>query len=387
MKSITAKPILSLYTSVVFTGIVISSAFGQTLVTKTAVLEDLSIAFNVQPNFSSQTFSPVPAAFVALTSTEVIDLTALPVILPGKLAQPTANLESRAVRFPLTCGQEGFQNYFAPKYWKSAQITGDGGVDVTGAPESKLLVQTTNDALVEVANHRDTRFSVVVPVDGYVSFSWRALGGSYFSPTAPLLFAINAKPVALSSAKQGFYLQAGDLLTWELNPAALPATVALEHWHFSCDATEILVREWYQPNTNIVSHRAYLALVRPELTSIQFPADGAVAGTPDPARSGFPFIDCDGNPYTTADQLLLNKTTPALAVYWEDVRDEEHFIVYRHWTIEDKCGNNVRRHIQKIQLASAVGSPQPMPAPNANDHLRLPRHTNSETDQPSLKLF
>ena len=60
------------------------------------------------------------------------------------------------------CGEYGFEGYFAPDNWCVTTTNGDGGVDVTGAPNS-VLVEGANSSLFNVTPRYITKFKIVIP--------------------------------------------------------------------------------------------------------------------------------------------------------------------------------------------------------------------------------
>jgi hypothetical protein len=330
--------ILSLFNSVLF---------GQSL--------HHSDGLTIEPNFKNTFYQlshslqlETRSAFLSVMGTKNATLKSFPVNLPASLSEMNKNFDHQDTYFTLGCNQQGFTGYFDPQRWQTRKIFGDGGVDVTGAPNCKLLVQKTDDALIEVANHQDSRFSVVMPASGYVSFNWRRQGGSN-SPQSGLTAFVNNKQISLRSNTAGAFLQAGNILSFQIDPTT-PEVYVIEKFTFVSEADEVLVRQWNAASASHLLFTEYIALSNPSISDIQFPKDCRQPRNTQPEKTGYPTFDIDGNPSTLNDVITFKESTKRLAVTWKDVFLADEQTILREWTITDYCGNNVKHQTQRIFL-------------------------------------
>ncbi|MDX1666295.1 MAG: hypothetical protein R3350_03655 [Saprospiraceae bacterium] len=107
-------------------------------------------------------------------------------VLCGDLNNADRTNENRGYTekyFSLKSRGSDFENYFQPANWQVIKKYGDGGVDVTGAPNT-ILVEGANTVKVEAAPRRLTVVKIVIPAEGYVAFDWSKVGGSTFFSSA-----------------------------------------------------------------------------------------------------------------------------------------------------------------------------------------------------------
>lgn len=103
---------------------------------------------------------------------------ALPLVLSYPLSESvTYTFEDQY--FPLSGQSQGWQGYFARPNCTHTPRKGDGGVDVTGAPNS-VLVEGANSASIVLAPGSQAAYELAIPADGFVRFDWSYVGGSSF---------------------------------------------------------------------------------------------------------------------------------------------------------------------------------------------------------------
>lgn len=264
--------------------------------------------------------------------------------------------------FELGCGTSSFTGYFDPAHWMEGKIYGDDGVDVTGAPDSRLLVEGTNNVLVEVASRPGGDFTMVIPASGYVCFDWSLNGSSIIlpGPAAPSV-RLNQQNVLLSLQDSQWvtpYLNQGDVLTFHL-PAS-PGTFTIHNFSFFTNASGVIVRQW-----TAVDEAGYagafnqlITLDRPSFSDIYLPlppTDHSSINLPTSALS----------PRFRGDTILQQVTHPTTALSdilsicsldwsWEDelLPTRQGLVLVRHWTILDWCGENELHSRQYIDLSS-----------------------------------
>ncbi|MBK7475839.1 MAG: hypothetical protein IPI11_07420 [Haliscomenobacter sp.] len=255
--------------------------------------------------------------------------------------------------YDLTCQQPGFSGYFDPSRWMAKDLYGDAGVDVTGAPKAGLLVETSDNASMEVANDRMTTFRVLIPANGYAAFRWSVFGGSITPPPFRLLINSRALPIdPASGVVQTPYLRADDVLGFEWTGTDQEqASVVLSHFEFHSTAEWVLERSWTGSRGETI--RQLVVQESPDFSLVRFPEP--VTGLPaylDPATTGYPYIDLDGNAATTNDVIAIDGTNLSLQVDWED-----QYVAYqgkngllRKWMVVSPCSGNTMEGAQWIEL-------------------------------------
>ena len=127
-----------------------------------------------------------------------VSMEALPAPTVRSYCNAEATLSYRERYDDLGCGASGFTGYFEPSRWMVSKIYGDGGVDVTGAPNA-LLVEGADNTLVSATPGGVTRIHILIPADGIVAFDWRSIGGSNLFSNS-LQVSINEQVFSLTQA-------------------------------------------------------------------------------------------------------------------------------------------------------------------------------------------
>jgi hypothetical protein len=246
----------------------------------------------------------------------------------------------------------GFAGYFDLARWEKK--SGDGGVDVTGAPNG-ILVEGANIAKVSVAPKAETILRIVIPAEGYAMFNWKNIGGSNLL----LETLVNGKayPVRSKSACRTPLLRTGDTLALRLT--AHEATEAqFSDFNFYTNAIGVTERRWTATSSTVPSFvfHQYITVVRPPIANIIFPDAWETPGASTvPNTTGFPVLDEDGNLNTLQDQHLLNEGDCGFQVRWEDktATNDKGSSIIRRWIVQDVYNGNVVEHTQLIQTSDA----------------------------------
>jgi len=306
-------------------------------------------------------------AHYAVSCTERAE-TIPPVVLNAKSQGITLDYEDHY--YPLNCNYAGFRGYFALSRWSSAQDKGDGGVDVTGAPNS-VLVEGANSASITLVPGSEASFGIVLPAEGFIAFDWSYIGGSPFYNKHFTIY-INGRSVdalAASTQANGFSspaLQAGDELRLEASAGEQGFTILLKNFRFFSNAMGVIARQWkaYGDDGQQEGHfQQYIAVEKPDFTQILFPTDlsgiessiNTAYESTAPEATGYPVLDQDGLLETTYDQLTLNQETCSFQSSWKDemLFEDGFCIIYRHWTVRDLCGGNAHKATQVIKVKGA----------------------------------
>lgn len=238
------------------------------------------------------------------------------------------------------CLVSGFSGYFHPSRWRTCFTSVDSGVDVTGAPIPKLLVEGTNSNLTEVADVVCRDFSILIPTDGYLSFEWEKLGSSLSHPstgTTSFLFSLNGKKRDLPKGKSSYtspFLKKGDRITFQLALEATQSVVIRDFTFFS--HTQISITEVVIPPRMDLYLRDFSQLEQ----------------RTDPHRLGQPYIDTDGDEATVDDRQLLLEMASRMDISWEDFYtydDQGNTLLIRSWSIYDPCTGNELRQEQELR--------------------------------------
>ncbi|MBI1224233.1 MAG: T9SS type A sorting domain-containing protein [Bacteroidetes bacterium] len=310
---------------------------------------------------------------LTLNCTEDTSATALDPPLVADNCSPTSHitLSHQDTVIDFGCGYDGFAGYFAPNNWNVCLTnTGDGGVDVTGAPNS-VLVEGANSSPISTTASYVTRFKIVIPTEGYVSFDWSSFGGSSFTNEG-IYLTINNWCIRLSSdtLQSGTYttglLQPGDVLSFEQtsNGNANANSTIFSNFHFSSLAWKVIQRKWTATDEwgNTATKVQTITLNRTQLSQVHFPPnrDGVQApmlpcgsNASDPSFTGNPFIDEDGNLATTVDQYAVDNGDCFFNLTHSDQVVPTcggSVLILRKWTVIDDCTGNFVEHTQLIKL-------------------------------------
>ena len=286
--------------------------------------------------------------------------------------------------FELGCGTLSFTGYFDPARWVNDMIYGDDGVDVTGAPDSRLLVEGTDNALVEVANRPESNFTVVVPANGYVYFDWFLDGSSIiFSDEAAPIIQVNRQEVRLSMQDSQWvtpYLTQGDALTFKMPSVA--GTFSIRRFAFYTNASGVILRKWTA--TDEAGYAAtfpqFIALDRPSFSDIYLPGHLPATNheafdlSAPPSMLTPHFRGDTLQQHSTPVSLLNAKNNCALDWYWEDELLPTHrgTVLIRHWTVLDWCGENELSQEQYFDL------PPNLPLPPLRLRKNKQQHSGEE---------
>ena len=278
----------------------------------------------------------------------------------------TASLSYQDQQFKLGCAVSGFTEYFAPSRWAAFKINGDGGVDVTGAPNS-ILVEGANRASVIATPGSAASYRIAIPAEGYVSFDWGYIGGSNLLNQQ---FWIEVNGERVESMAEGhtagsFFsnqLFSGDELAFNIVSGHKGFEVQLSNFEFFSNAIGVIERRWEAGSKN--GQQGYftqlVSIKKPDFTQVIFPGNCDGISYPqiengasiEPEWTGYPVIDEDGSIATTHDQYPLSDDGCAFSLKWEDevLQDNGNCIIFRHWIVSDYCGDNVQDHTQVIKM-------------------------------------
>ena len=300
---------------------------------------------------------------------------------PVQSAYPPSESTSFAYEdqyYNLSCQSQGWQGYFAWSNWANPSRNGDGGVDVTGAPNS-VLVEGANSASITLTPGSQAAYELAIPADGFVRFDWSYVGGSSFSqPTFEV--SINnetvqaLRPGQFSNTFNSSFINTGDTLTLRAEAGQEGVQLRLSNFEFLSNAVGVIERSWTATKQDqpVQTFKQLIAVEKPEINNVLFPEshDGWEAPIIDnpaasgPAFTGFPVIDADGDPSTTDDQINLGKETCSFLATWDDetLFDNGYCMIYRKWKVRDLCGQNTYYATQTITVSGGCpnwGKPIP----------------------------
>ena len=285
------------------------------------------------------------------------------VYAPGNAA---VSLSYQDQYYKLGCAVSGFEEYFAPSRWAAFKINGDGGVDVTGAPNS-ILVEGANRASVIATPGSAASYRIAIPAEGYVSFDWGYIGGSNLL-NRQFWVEVNgerAESMAEGHTAGSFFsslLLPGDELRFNIVSDEKGFQIQLSNFEFLSNAIGVIERRWeaLAENGERGCFTQLVSVKKPDFTQVIFPGnlDGIeypqleMGASLEPVWTGYPVIDEDGSVATTYDQYPLSDDGCAFSLKWEDeiLSDNGDCIVFRHWIVSDYCGGNVQEHTQVIKM-------------------------------------
>ncbi|HFA47951.1 MAG TPA: hypothetical protein ENJ95_02910 [Bacteroidetes bacterium] len=312
------------------------------------------------------------------------------------------------------CGYTGFAGYFDPSNWNIClPNNGDGGVDVTGAPNS-ILVEGAGNSPQGAYLRYVTRFKIVVPTEGFVSFDWSSFGGSSFNSEGFYLTINNwCVQITNDTVQGGSYttglLQPGDILSFEQASDGGPDFISslVSNFHFHTLAWRVINREWSATDEsgNTRHYTQVITQNRAQLSQVVFPPDRDGTASPmlscgamaDLSLTGQPYIDEDGDPGTTNDQYTLDNGECAFNLGFTDqeiATCEGSSLVLRKWSVVDECTSQVLEHTQIIKLfdttAPTINCPAPQEASTSAfgcfSNINLPAATATDDCSSSISI-
>jgi hypothetical protein len=281
--------------------------------------------------------------------------------------------------FPLSCQSQGWQGYFAWSNWTYATRQGDGGVDVTGAPNS-VLVEGANSASILLTPGSQAAYELAIPADGFVRFDWSYVGGSSFSNSTFQVLINNETVQGMDSGRysntfSSSFLNTGDTLMFIAQAAERGFEIRLSNFEFLSNALGVVERKWTAMSEGAIPISTFHQLItveKPAIPNIVFPEsyDGLEApildnpDEADPAHTGYPVIDTDGDQATKHDQIDLGKEVCSFLATWYDETLFENglCIIFRNWTVRDLCGQNRYHATQTLKVTGGCpgwGTPIP----------------------------
>ncbi len=332
--------------------------------------QDIDASHILNPQVLNNTLGECKPVFsfnhILLNCLEALEVDELP--MPNVYSQcgNIADLSYVDEYFEIGCHVKGFDNWFQKDNWIQSKIKGDGGVDVTGAPNA-LLVEGANKALVEVMPGSMTSLTVVVPADGFITFDWSIVGGSNLS------FTVRAGESTIIPDRYfvSQSLKAGDTFTllFQSTFQDQQGIIELSNFQFLSNVRTVIQRIWSatDENGNYSEATQFIGIKGIEADQILMPLDVDASKAsyrqeiPSPEQTGFPIFDRDGDWATSDDQISLQgKSCPVKMSWVDDVKKmENEIIIKRKWTIEQGCGRNTIIQTQEIRLHNKYSEQSP----------------------------
>lgn len=253
--------------------------------------------------------------------------------------------------YDLGCKHQGLGGYFAPDRWYKTTDFGDGGVDVTEAPNAKVVEGATGARLlVQTAGSDRYTWCITVPADGYMYFRLRKVG-SFLSQrisSTNIGFQLfrNEEPLTYRPISDGGYysphLRAGDRFSIHFEGKGEEFEWADFIFYSNC--VGVIVLEPSQEELDSGRFRAdrVQPIRRAELEQIYFPFDEPEV---------WPVVDEDGDLITIDDQYELGSdqigdnsvTEQAFGVEVQDRLDMHagQFWLMRRFVFTEPCSGNV----------------------------------------------
>ncbi len=246
-----------------------------------------------------------------------------------------------ATYYNLGCKHQGWEGYFSPQRWYQTVDFGDGGVDVTEAPNAKVAEGVASDWL-EIQTGSSLRYAwrITVPADGYLFFRLEKVG-SFLSPRISstdtgLQIIHNDKFLAFQTLSDGSYyspfLKAGE--TFGVLFEDRSALYAWSDFTFYSNSVGVLVTPASETGNRWVADKV-VPIPKASIDQLFFPGD-------EPET--WPMLDIDGDLYTLDDQVIAkpgDTANPLLLSYRDQVqlRDGQYWLS-REFTVKEPCGGN-----------------------------------------------
>ena len=241
---------------------------------------------------------------------------------------------------------EAWPYYFHWNNWviDIAKSLGDGGVDVTGAPNSEL-VEGANQVLVNVTHSSLLRLSIAIPAEGYLTFDLHQIGGSniYYQ------FVVNNKLVKPRgrSLITPLLHENDSIIIFCANVESLKA-LQKGKATFLSNAIGVSCNR----DGRFIPGRAKTVEVLNWNSNYQV---GFFIGSGHLSRDDFfPIVDQDGDWSTRHDQYSLEGVQDFFNYEWQDENiidvTTQQLIIKRTWLITDKIHQNKTTIEQLIDI-------------------------------------
>lgn len=276
---------------------------------------------------------------------------------PARLSTTT----NRTTYYDLGCKHQGWMGYFDPLRWYKTAAFGDGGVDVTEAPNATVAEGVTAARLeVQTGSSSIYTWRITVPADGYLYFRLEKVG-SFLSPRVSstdtdLQVIHNHETLPLKPLPDGGYftphLKAGD--TFGVRFHGRNASFRWEELTFYSNSVGVLVTPPVTRSDGWTTDQVK-PIPRANIDQVFFVNN-------DPEE--WPTLDQDGDLYTLDDQISLSPGGPGSPfnikyVDWVELRNGQYWIE-REFTVEEPCSGNqlkVRRWWRPLPLLPPASPP------------------------------
>ncbi len=269
----------------------------------------------------------------------------------------------------------GFNGPYEMWKWTKTQKYGSNGeVWTMNMPAEVTVVGATN--LPIMTNPRYiTTYSAMVTAPGYVKFDWQSFGSGMLNVDA-FYFSVNDTCVQLtataisSGSFTSWYLKPGDFIRFEQasDGNANNISTRIFNFQFVANIQNIVKRTWTASdangntavctqNINVKKLTGGTVIFPRSYNDIELPSLGCGANT-DPATTGYPIWDLDGNLNTTNDRIILKQAVAnCLKMGYTDqvlTSCPGGKTILREWTIVENCSSQIFKKTQIIKSYDKV---------------------------------
>ncbi|PHI18263.1 hypothetical protein CEQ90_18940 [Lewinellaceae bacterium SD302] len=248
--------------------------------------------------------------------------------------------------YDLGCKHQGLQGYFAPDRWYKTADFGDGGVDVTEAPNAKVVEGATGARLIVQTERSDVyTWRITIPADGVLFFRLEKIG-SFLSQrisstdTDLQLFhnqdVLDFEPLA----DGGYYspnLKAGDAFGVSFRGAGHGYEWNDFTFYSNCIGVEIIENGGEDTITGTWKPDRVRPIPRAQIDQVFFSGQ---------YPEQWPMLDQDGDFFTVDDQIRFEPDTGTGEMPFElDFKDrietyEGQFWLMRRFIFREPCSGN-----------------------------------------------
>lgn len=267
--------------------------------------------------------------------------------------------------YDLGCKHQGLGGYFAPDRWSKTIDFGDGGVDVTEAPNSKVVEGATGDRLIVQTESSDRyTWRITVPADGYLYFRLEKFGSflsqRISSTDTDLQLFHNDKLLTYKPLSNGGYysphLKAGDIFAVAFKGKEQKYEWGSFTFYSNCVGVIVNATGRLDPKTGLPLADNVKPIMRAEIDQLFFPSN---------LPEVWPVLDQDGDFATVDDQIELNRDRSdeqPIEVSTKDrvEKKEGQYWICRRFTFKEPCSGNtvsVDRKWQPLPLLPAFVEP------------------------------
>ncbi len=291
---------------------------------------------------------------------------------------PVNNLSYTQTVNNFGCGTStviGFNGPYEMWKWTTCLPNGGNGTVNQSLMPNQITLVGASAQPVKTNPRYVTQYKAMATGYGYVKFDWMLIGSGNPNVDA-VYFTVNDTCVQLSKTNVlmgtfvSWYIKPGDIIRFEQASDGDMAfnSTKINNFSFVGDVLQQITRTWTASdaygntsscvqNINVKRLQGGLFIFPPNYNDIDKPVLACGANT-DPAATGYPIWDQDGNPATTNDQTIIKQAVAGCIkmAYQDQVLTTcpGSKTVLREWTLLENCAAIAVKKTQIIKVYDKI---------------------------------